>query len=79
MQSKYFLKSTTVIGFIVAALGFIGNWLGLNIAPGDPEQVGSILTTIATNIDQIMEVGGGLVMMWGRWKAKGPLTMKASG
>ena len=76
-KSKFFMKSTTVIGFIIAAIGFLAPLFGFELGATDSQQVETALTILAGSIDQIMQAGGTLVMLWGRWRANQPLTIKA--
>jgi hypothetical protein len=76
MQSKFFLKSTSVVGFIIATIGFLAPLLGIDLGPTGAAEIQTLVSAVLSNVDQIMQAGGTLLMLWGRIKAKQPLTLK---
>ncbi len=70
-ESKFFLRSRTVIGGLIAALPGIAATFGYDWTAVDSEYIGAKLMLF---LDQANEIVGFLVMMWGRQVAKGKLT-----
>lgn len=71
-MDKWFLKSKTIIGAIVAALPGFSQAFGLEISAGEVAEAGSRL---ATMLDSLQAVAGFVLIWWGRNTAAGSVTL----
>lgn len=75
MESKFFLKSTTIQGAILAILGLAASWYG--VTP-PLEEARGLISAIISVYDRGIEAIGILMIIIGRFKANQPLTVKVT-
>ncbi len=62
MQSKWFLKSKTIIGLFITILPTVAELLGLTLTQGD-------VNFISAEVDKIIMGVGAILVMIGRFKS----------
>lgn len=68
-STKSPLASVTIMGVIVAGIAAALGYFGFDLLPGEREQLQDMLYVIAEYI-------GLIIAIFGRWRAKRPLSMK---
>jgi hypothetical protein len=76
MESKFFLKSMTIWGLIIAAVPTLAKFLGYDMAPDEAQAVAQAGESLLAHVDGLIEAVGIVLAAWGRVRASGNLTMK---
>ena len=68
METKWFLKSKTIIGVVISIIPALLPALGVHFTADDA-------SFVSTNVDHIIQGVGAVLAIYGRFVAKGPTTV----
>ncbi len=72
MNSKWFVKSKTIIGITIGLVGALAPALGWDFTA---EEAAGIAAQVAALMDEAAVVGGAILAAYGRTKSSGSLTL----